>query len=111
MGERYWTNDIIDPDEVATFGADGKGGANAFNSYWDVPAIDKAVTQARQTLDPTARQSLYNTIQQEVYTQTPFLVTDYSPFRYGIGNWVHGFAVTPLGNYDLSLEQLTVDNH
>ena len=34
MGERYWTNDIIDPDEVATFGADCKGGANAFNSYW-----------------------------------------------------------------------------
>ena len=34
MGERYWTNDIIDPDEVATFGADCKGGANAFSSYW-----------------------------------------------------------------------------
>ena len=34
MGERYWTNDIIDPDEVATFGADCQGGANAFNSYW-----------------------------------------------------------------------------
>ena len=22
MGERYWTNDIIDPDEVVTFGVD-----------------------------------------------------------------------------------------
>ncbi|HTW19511.1 MAG TPA: ABC transporter substrate-binding protein [Mycobacteriales bacterium] len=111
MGERYWTNDIIDPDEVATFGADGKGGANAFNSYWDVPSIDKDVTTARQTLVPSKRQALYNTIQQAVYTQTPFLVTDYSPFRYGIGDWVHGFSVTPLGNYDLSLENLTVDNH
>jgi peptide/nickel transport system substrate-binding protein len=34
LGERYWTNDIIDPDEVATFGADCQGGAEAFNSYW-----------------------------------------------------------------------------
>jgi peptide/nickel transport system substrate-binding protein len=25
MGERYWTNDIIDPDEVATFA--GQSGA------------------------------------------------------------------------------------
>jgi peptide/nickel transport system substrate-binding protein len=111
MGERYWTNDIIDPDEVATFGADGKGGANAFNSYWDVPAVDQKVDTARQTLDDATRTTLYNSIQQTVYTQTPFLVTDYSPFRYGVGNWVHGFAVSPLGNYDLALENLTVDNH
>src|SRR5690348_8695456 len=41
MGERYWTNDIIDPDEVATFGADCQGGANAFSSYWcDKPTIN-----------------------------------------------------------------------
>jgi peptide/nickel transport system substrate-binding protein len=31
MGERYWTNDIIDPDEVTTFGADCQGGAFAFH--------------------------------------------------------------------------------
>jgi peptide/nickel transport system substrate-binding protein len=111
MGERYWTNDIIDPDEVATFGADGKGGANAFNSYWNIPAVDNKVAAARESLVPATRQSLYNSIQQTVYTQTPFLVTDYSPFRYGVGDWVHGFAVTPLGNYNLSLEQVTVDNH
>ena len=38
-------------------------------------------------------------------------MTDYSPYRYGVGNWVHGFHVTPLGNYDLSLETLTVSAH
>jgi hypothetical protein len=36
---------------------------------------------------------------------------DYSPYRYGVGNWVKGFHVTPLGNYDLSLETLTVGQH
>jgi len=111
MGERYWTNDIIDPDEVTTFGADCQGGANAFSSYWcDKPTIN-AVNQARSELNGTVRQNLYNQIQQTVYQQSPFIVVDYSPYRYGVGNWVHGFHVTPLGNYNLSLETLTVSSH
>jgi peptide/nickel transport system substrate-binding protein len=108
FGERYWTNDIIDPDEVATFGADSQGGANAFNSYWSSPLANKLVSEARLELNPTVRQNLYDQIQQIVYQQSPFIVTDYSPYRYGVGDWVHGFHVTPLGNYDLSLETLTV---
>ena len=111
MGERYWTNDIIDPDEVATFGADCQGGANAFSSYWcDKPTIN-AVNQARSELNGTTRQQLYNQVQQAVYTQSPFMVVDYSPYRYGVGDWVHTFHATPLGNYDLSLETLTVSSH
>ena len=54
---------------------------------------------------------MYKQIQQIVYQQSPFLVLDYSPYRYAAGKWVHGFHVTPLGNYNLSLETLTVDQH
>ncbi len=108
MGERYWTNDIIDPDEVATFGADCQGGAEAFNSYWCNNQANTLVSQARQELSDSTRQQMYDQIQQIVYQQSPFIVTDYSPYRYGVGDWVHGFHVTPLGNYDLSLETLTV---
>jgi peptide/nickel transport system substrate-binding protein len=108
MGERYWTNDIIDPDEVATFGADCQGGANAFNSYWCDSQANTLVTQARGELNDSTRQQMYDQIQQIVYQQSPFIVIDYSPYRYGVGDWVHGFHVTPLGNYDLSLETLTV---
>jgi peptide/nickel transport system substrate-binding protein len=111
MGERYWTNDIIDPDEVATFGANCKGGANAFNSYWCSNQANNLVDQARLELNPAKRQALYNQVQQIVYQQSPFIVTDYSPYRYGVGSWVKGFHVTPLGNYDLSLETLTVGQH
>jgi peptide/nickel transport system substrate-binding protein len=111
MGERYWTNDIIDPDEVATFGADCQGGANAFSSYWCNSQASSMVARARAELNDATRQQLYNQIQQIVYQQSPFIVTDYSPYRYGVGNWVHGFQVTPLGNYDLSLETLTVSSH
>ena len=46
-----------------------------------------------------------------MHQQSPFVVIDYSPYRYGVGSWVHGFHVTPLGNYDLSLETLTVGSH
>jgi peptide/nickel transport system substrate-binding protein len=111
FGERYWTNDIIDPDEVATFGADCQGGASAFNSYWCDTQANTLVTQARAELNPATRQQMYNQIQQIVYQQSPFVVTDYSPYRYGVGSWVRGFHVTPLGNYDLSLETLTVGSH
>jgi peptide/nickel transport system substrate-binding protein len=111
MGERYWTNDIIDPDEVATFGADCKGGANAFNSYWCSTQATSLVNQARAERDNAARQQMYGQIQQIIYEQSPFLVVDYSPYRYGVGSWVHGFHVTPLGNYQLSLETLTVSSH
>lgn len=111
MGERYWTNDIIDPDEVATFGADCQGGANAFNSYWCSTQANNLVSQARLELNSAKRQALYSQIQQIVYSQSPFIVTDYSPYRYGVGSWVQGFHVTPLGNYDLSLESLTVGQH
>jgi peptide/nickel transport system substrate-binding protein len=108
MGERYWTNDIIDPDEVATFGADCQGGAHAFNSYWCNNQANTLVSNARGELNSSARQQMYSQIQQIVYQQSPFVVIDYSPYRYGVGGWVHGFHVTPLGNYDLSLETLTV---
>jgi peptide/nickel transport system substrate-binding protein len=111
MGERYWTNDIIDPDEVATFGADCQGGANAFNSYWCNAEANKLVSQARVELNSAQRQQMYNQIQQIVYQQSPFIVTDYSPYRYGVGDWVRGFHVSPVGSYDLSLETLTVGTH
>ncbi len=111
MGERYWTNDIIDPDEVATFGADCKGGANAFNSYWCSTEASKLVGEARSELTDSTRQTEYSQVQQIVYQQSPFIVTDYSPYRYGVGSWVKGFHVTPLGNYDLALETLTVGQH
>lgn len=111
FGLRYWTNDILDPDEVATFGADSNGGANAFNTYWSDSQVNNWVQTARATLNTATRQKLYDKVQQAIYTQSPFIVLDYSPFLYGVGDWVHGFHVTPLGNYDLSLENLTISSH
>ena len=111
MGQRYWTNDIIDPDEVVTFGVDSSAGADAFHSSWvDQPTVDLA-NQARSEIDPAKRAELYKTIQQTVYDQVPFLPLAYSPFRYASGKWVNGFEVSPLGNYNNALLTLTVSAH
>ncbi|HST17275.1 MAG TPA: ABC transporter substrate-binding protein [Gaiellaceae bacterium] len=111
MGQRYWTNDIIDPDEVTTFGVDPQGGANAFSSYWSDPTATKLVHQARAELNPVKRGAMYKQIQKIVYQQVPYLILDYSPYRYAQGTWVHGFHVNPLGAYNLSLLDMTVDSH
>jgi peptide/nickel transport system substrate-binding protein len=111
MGQRYWTNDIIDPDEVTTFAVDPKGGANAFNTYWSNARATKLVHQARVERKPAKRQAMYREIQKIMYEESPFLVLDYSPYRYAHGKWVHGFHASPLGNYNLSLLSLTVDTH
>ena len=111
MGQRYWTNDIIDPDEVTTFAVDPKGGANAFNTYWSNARATKLVHDARAERSSSKRAAMYNEIQQIMYQESPFLVLDYSPYRYAHGKWVHGFHASPLGNYNLSLLSLTVDKH
>jgi peptide/nickel transport system substrate-binding protein len=112
MGQRYWTNDIIDPDEVTTFAVDPKGGANAFSSwFWNNPEATNLVHKARVESDPNKRRAMYQRIQRIVYDESPFLVLDYSPYRYAHGKWVHGFHASPLGNYNLSLLSLTVDSH
>jgi peptide/nickel transport system substrate-binding protein len=111
MGQRYWTNDIIDPDEVATFGVDPDGGAEAFHSYWSNPTATKLVRQARTERSPAKRAAMYKRVQKIVYDETPYLILDYSPYRYAQGKWVHGFHASPLGNYNLSLLSLTVDGH
>lgn len=111
MGLRYWTNDIIDPDEVATFGADGDGGANAFNSYWKDASVTELVNAARSETDEKKRADLYAQIQKAIVDNAPYVPLAYAPFRYASGKWVNGFQVSPLGNYNDSLLTLTVATH
>src|SRR3954464_12869162 len=59
MGQRYWTNDIIDPDEVTTFAVDPKGGANAFSSYWSNARATKLVHLARAERSASKRSAMY----------------------------------------------------
>jgi peptide/nickel transport system substrate-binding protein len=111
LGERYWTNDIIDPDEVVTFGVDVNAGSSSFDTYWSDPTATQLANTARAETDTAKRQADYQQIQQIVADQTPYLPLLYPPFRYAHGKWVHGFNASPLGNYNDSLLTLTVDQH
>jgi len=97
----YWTMDIPDPDELATFGLDPTAGSKSFFTAYDNATVVKDVHAAEQTLSTSSRQSLYNTIQSDAAADAFMAFLYYSPYAYANTTSVHGFYVTPLGNYHL----------
>jgi peptide/nickel transport system substrate-binding protein len=97
----YWTMDIPDPDELVTFAVDPTAGSKSFYTDYDNPTVVKDAHAAEQTLSVTARQSLYNTIQDDAAADAFMVDFYYSPYAYAAGSTVKGFYVTPLGNYHL----------
>ncbi len=101
MAFSIWTMDIPDPDELATFALDPASGAKSFFTNYTNPAVVKAVHNAELTTVPSARQADYNTA-QTLSAQDAFLAfLYYSPYQYVESSSVHGFSVTPLGNYHM----------
>ncbi|HEX3907113.1 MAG TPA: ABC transporter substrate-binding protein [Mycobacteriales bacterium] len=101
MSLSYWTMDIPDPDELATFAVDPKSGAKSFYTDYDNPAVVSAVHAAEKTLSTTGRQALYNKVQTQSAADAFMAFLYYSPYAYAASSKLHGFYVTPLGNYHL----------
>jgi peptide/nickel transport system substrate-binding protein len=97
----YWTMDIPDPDELATFGVDPNSGAKSFFTAYNNPTVVKATHDAEQTLSTSVRQDLYNTVQSDSANDAFMAFLYNSPYAYATSSSVHGFYVTPLGNYHL----------
>ncbi len=97
----YWTMDIPDPDELATFAVDPKAGSKSFFTDYDNPTVVKDAHAAEETLSTTARQKLYNELQTKAASDAFLAFLYYSPYAYATSSKVHGFFVTPLGNYHL----------
>ena len=96
-----WTMDIPDPDELATFGLIPTSGSKSFFTFYSNPAVVKAVKNAEVTTDTAARQADYNTAQQDAASDAFMAFLYYSPYAYAESSNVHGFDVTPLGNYHM----------
>jgi len=96
-----WTMDIPDPDELATFALDPTAGSKSFFTFYDNPTVVKAVHAAEVTTDTAARQSDYNTAQTLAAQDAFMAFLYYSPYPYVESSNVHGFFVTPLGNYHM----------
>jgi peptide/nickel transport system substrate-binding protein len=97
----YWTMDIPDPDELVTFSVDPTAGSKSFFTGYDNPTVVKDAHAAEQTLSTTARAKLYDTIQDDAASDAFLAFLYYSPYAYATSSSVHGFFVTPLGNYHL----------
>jgi peptide/nickel transport system substrate-binding protein len=97
----YWTMDIPDPDELVTFAVDPAAGSKSFFTDYNNPTVVKDAHAAEQTLSTSARQSLYDTIQADAASDAFLTFLYYSPYAYATTSSVHGFYVTPLGNYHL----------
>jgi peptide/nickel transport system substrate-binding protein len=96
-----WTMDIPDPDELATFGLDPTAGSKSFFTFYNNPTVVKAVHAAEVTTAPASRQADYNTAQQQAASDAYMAFLYYSPYAYVESSNVHGFDVTPLGNYHM----------
>ena len=101
MAYALWTMDIPDPDEWTSFAVDPSGGAQSAFTFYDNPQVISLNKQAEQQIDPTKRAALYDQLQQ-LTSQDAFLAyLFYPPFAYATTDNVHGFFVTPLGNFHL----------
>ncbi|HEY6792489.1 MAG TPA: ABC transporter substrate-binding protein [Trebonia sp.] len=101
MAYAAWTMDIPDPDEWTSFAVNPAGGASSGFTYYDNPQVISLNKQAESELDPTTRGALYTQLQQ-ITSQDAFLAyLYYPPYAYATTDSVHGFFVTPLGNFHL----------
>ena len=100
MSLTLWTMDIPDPDELATFAVDPSSGAKSFFTNYNNPTVVKD-THGRGDHHAAARQTLYNTIQTDAANDAFMAFLYYSPYPYATTTNVHGFFVTPLGNYHM----------
>lgn len=97
----YYTTDIIDPDELTSFGVVYSGGAIAKFSGYKNDEVEKLATQAATELDWPTREKLYAQIQQVVADDAPMIFLFYPTGGVATAATVHDFKVLPTGNYRL----------
>jgi peptide/nickel transport system substrate-binding protein len=97
----YWTMDIADPDELVTFSVDPKKASRSFFTAYNNPQVVTDTHLAEQTFSTSKRQALYNYIQDHAASDAFMAFLYYSPYAYATTTKVHGFFVTPLGNYHM----------
>jgi peptide/nickel transport system substrate-binding protein len=95
----YWTNDIVDPDEVATTAIIPEG-QNAFHTSWhNQQAIDLTVA-GRAEQDPEKRKQIYFQIQDLYNQDAPVVLVYYKPLLNAVTNKVHDFEQPPTGQWN-----------
>jgi peptide/nickel transport system substrate-binding protein len=100
MTEEYWTQDIPDPDERTAWFLNESASKDYFTAYHN-PEMTRLVTQSERVADPAKRAQIYARMQELHAQDLPQIPLYYSPYQYAYSSRVHGFTVSPLGNYHL----------
>jgi peptide/nickel transport system substrate-binding protein len=94
----YWTDDVVDPDEVSTYEIDFPV-AGSMNSDYNDPEAVKLCESARTITDPAKRAEAYAQLQQRFNDDAAMLPLFYKPFSMVLSSKVDGFQQLPLGSY------------
>lgn len=98
----YYTTDIIDPDELASFAVlGGEESSGAMGSLYNSPDANALILEAQKELDPAKRQDLYNQIQAMHLDDAPFIFLYYPGGSAVSHAHVQNFHILPTGNYRL----------
>lgn len=92
-----WTDDIADPNEIASYFAYSPT-IDALHSSWKNADADKLFEASQSEIDPAKRAEQYAQI-QKIFNETgPTLPLYETPYPVGLAKTVNGFNQIPLGN-------------
>lgn len=107
LSMNYWTNDILDPDQKATFSVYGRNDAKSYYTRYLNPEVADLVEEGRTVLDPEEREDIYYRIQEMAKEDAHWIDLYYSPFRNASRTYVDDFHQTPMGRF--TLEETSVN--
>lgn len=96
-----WTMDIVDPDQLFTFGLTPEGGTNAYFTNYNNEKVNAAVKKGQVNVDPKVRAAAYSFVQKQVADDAFMAFTINPPYLYAWSNKITGFFVNPLYSYHM----------
>jgi peptide/nickel transport system substrate-binding protein len=95
----YWTNDIIDPDELVAYAILPES-SEAFQTGWVNEEAQQLARDGAAEADPALRDEMYRRIQEIYNEESPMLALYYSPYVDITTIKVHNFGHPPTGQFD-----------
>jgi peptide/nickel transport system substrate-binding protein len=99
MAQGYMTSDIFDPCELVAFAGAGDEGSDSVWTFYNNPKVNQLAKDALGELDEAKRKATYLQMQQQIFSDAPYLWLYWTPAITALRDTVHGFMVLPTGNY------------
>jgi peptide/nickel transport system substrate-binding protein len=94
----YWTNDIIDPDELVTFLV-LPDSSNHYHTGWSNQEAMDLAKKAATEMDPEQRRQDYYRIQEIFNAEAPMVLLFHKPYLDAMSPKVHNFQHPPTGQW------------